>query len=86
MRVVVTVLNVVLAVVYPLAIWWSLAHFSPRVVGLLVMALVLPTIYFFRPPPVLRWQLTRVGLHAMCNSVVSRCGSVCRLCKRNRAQ
>ena len=44
MRVVVTVLNVVLAVVYPLAIWWSLAHFSPRVVGLLVMALVLPAI------------------------------------------
>ncbi|MCB9632954.1 MAG: hypothetical protein H6721_12575 [Sandaracinus sp.] len=36
------VANVVLAVVYPLAVWWSLTHLSPRVVGLVALAIVVP--------------------------------------------
>lgn len=42
MRVALAILNVVLAIVYPLAIWWSLTHFSPRLVGLLALAVVVP--------------------------------------------
>ncbi|MEM9194031.1 MAG: hypothetical protein AAGF12_32955 [Myxococcota bacterium] len=44
MRIVLTVLNVVLAVTYPLAIWWSLSRFSPRVVGLIGIALLVPVL------------------------------------------
>ncbi len=42
--VIAAVANVVLAVVYPLAIWWSLTHLSPRVVGLVALAIVVPTL------------------------------------------
>lgn len=42
MRLFLTILNIVLGVTYPLAIWWSLTHYSPRVVGVLALALVLP--------------------------------------------
>lgn len=40
--VIAVVANVVLTVVYPLAIWWSLTHLSPRVVGLVALAIVVP--------------------------------------------
>ncbi|MCA9533899.1 MAG: hypothetical protein KC593_09475 [Myxococcales bacterium] len=42
LRVVLTVLNVVLAVTYPLAVWWSLTHTSARNTGLLVMLVLVP--------------------------------------------
>lgn len=42
MRLALAITNVVLAIVYPLAIWWSLTHFSPRVVGLVALAVVVP--------------------------------------------
>lgn len=42
LKVIAVVLNVVLAVVYPLAIWFALAHYSPRTVGILVAATIVP--------------------------------------------
>lgn len=42
MRVLLNVLHGVLAVAYPVAVWWSLSHFSPRVVGLLLLAVLVP--------------------------------------------
>jgi uncharacterized membrane protein len=44
LRVVLTILNVVLAVTYPLAVWWSLTHTSARNTGLLVMLVLIPGI------------------------------------------
>jgi len=44
LRVVLTILNVVLAVTYPLAVWWSLTHTSARNTGLLVMLVIIPGI------------------------------------------
>jgi len=68
-RIALIALNVILAVTYPLAIWWSLAHYTPRVVGLLVMAAVLPGMIFkFRNAdrahfwPVIRLPLSIMGL------------------------
>ena len=43
-RVVLTILNIVLAVTYPLAVWWALTHTSARNTGLLVMVLLVPGI------------------------------------------
>lgn len=42
LHVVAIVLNVVLAVAYPLAVWFALARYSPRVVGILVAAAIVP--------------------------------------------
>lgn len=42
LRVVAFVLNVVLAIAYPLAVAFALAHYSPRVVGILVAAAIVP--------------------------------------------
>ena len=46
MRVVLVILNVVLAVAYPLAIWWALTHRSPRTVGLIALGIAVPLIAF----------------------------------------
>ncbi len=42
MRILLTIVNAVLAVVYPVAIWWSLTHYSTRVVGLVALGVVVP--------------------------------------------
>lgn len=44
MRVVGVVVNAVLVILYPVAIWWSLAHYSPRAVGLIALAILVPTV------------------------------------------
>lgn len=44
MRVVGAVVNVVLVILYPVAIWWSLAHYSARMVGVIALAILVPTV------------------------------------------
>lgn len=44
MKVLLGILNAVLAVAYPVAIWWALTHRSPRTVGLVAMAIVVPLV------------------------------------------
>ena len=42
MKVLLGILNVVLAVTYPVAIWWALTHRSPRTVGLVALGIAVP--------------------------------------------
>jgi uncharacterized membrane protein len=42
MRVFATVLSIFLTVVYPVAVFYALTHYTPRVVGLLGVAIVIP--------------------------------------------
>ena len=59
LKVALVVLNIVLAVVYPLAVWWSLTHFSARITGLLVLSLLIPIVESAADTLVLD-ELTRV--------------------------
>lgn len=67
LKVAVVVLNIVLAVVYPLAVWWSLAHFSVRVTGLMVLGFLVPMVALrlSRADPAHRWPVLRVPLSIM---------------------
>ncbi|MCA9528724.1 MAG: hypothetical protein KC543_01160 [Myxococcales bacterium] len=69
MRLVATTLNVLLALVYPFAVWWSLSHFGAREVGLVLIAVLLPALALrFRSAerahlwPVLRLPLLVMGV------------------------
>lgn len=64
---VLSVLNVLLAVAYPLAVWWSLTHLSPRVTGLLIIALLVPllALRLRGADPAQRWGVLRVPLSIM---------------------
>lgn len=42
MRILATVLSVVLTIAYPVAVFYALTHYSPRMVGLLGLAIVIP--------------------------------------------
>jgi len=42
LKVFLAIVNGVLAVTYPIAIWWALTHRSPRTVGLVALAIVIP--------------------------------------------
>lgn len=42
MRALSAILNAILVVAYPLAIWWSLSHYSARGVSLVALALLVP--------------------------------------------
>lgn len=44
MRAGLAVANVVLAVAYPVAVWWSLTHFSARMSGLFVLIVLVPVL------------------------------------------
>ena len=49
LRVVAGVVTTTLVMLYPLAIWFGLTHFSARTVGLWILALLVPTaLYRFR--------------------------------------
>lgn len=42
MRIALTIFNAALAVLYPVAVWWSLTHYSARAVGVIAIAVVVP--------------------------------------------
>lgn len=67
MRIAIHVLNAVLTVVYPLAVWWSLTHFSPRMTGLVVLALLVPlmAIRLWRTKREHLWPVLRLPLAVM---------------------
>lgn len=44
MKVFLGILNAVLAVAYPVALWWALTHRSPRTVGLVALSIVVPLV------------------------------------------
>lgn len=64
LKVVAVVLNVVLAVAYPLAIWFALAHYSPRAVGILVAATIVPimVIRHWDAPREHLWAVMRIPM------------------------
>jgi uncharacterized membrane protein len=66
-RVVLAVVNGVLAVAYPVAIWWALTHRSPRTVGLVALAIIVPlvAIRVARADRTHLWPVLRVPLSVM---------------------
>ncbi|MFK8001465.1 MAG: hypothetical protein AB8H86_17850 [Polyangiales bacterium] len=67
MRVAIHVLNAVLTVAYPLAVWWSLTHFSPRMTGLVVLGLLVPlmALRLWRTKREHMWPVLRLPLGVM---------------------
>ena len=67
MRVALHVLNAVLTVVYPLAVWWSLTHLSARMTGLVVLALLVPlmALRLWRTERTHMWPVLRLPLAVM---------------------
>ncbi len=67
MRIFLAVLNGVLAVAYPLIVWWALTHFSARVTGLLVMAVLVPLVGLrvLRTDRTHLWPILRMPLAIM---------------------
>lgn len=64
MRVVATVLSTILAVAYPVAVFYALTHYSPRVVGLLGLGILIPlfALRFYRSDRAHLWAVLRVPL------------------------
>ncbi len=64
MKVVAGILTAVLVVLYPVAIWVGLTHFSARVVGLWILALLVPGLWlrFRRASRADLWAVSRVPL------------------------
>lgn len=67
MKVLLAIVNGVLAVAYPVAVWWALTHRSPRTVGLVALAIVVPLfgLYVLRADRRHLWPVLRLPLSVL---------------------
>jgi uncharacterized membrane protein len=67
MRFALAAFQVLLAIAYPVAVWWSLTHFSARMTGLVVLAVLIPALALRlrRAEPGHRAAVLRVPLSVM---------------------
>ncbi len=67
MKVFLGIVNAVLAVAYPVALWWALTHRSPRTVGLVAMSIVVPLVGMrvFKSDRTHLWPVLRLPLSVM---------------------
>src|SRR5262245_7706391 len=68
MKIVTAVLSVILLVLYPIAIWIGLTHFSARTVGIWILALIVPALWlrFRRASRADLWAVMRIPLVILC--------------------